>query len=153
MKYSWWISLLRKSTELSCSTQFSIIYLYNLIFAVDTWMFTTKPAGNICLDHTTKIQQRMTSGSSPLQKGIFPIISIEWLEGVRSPDISGAVNNLKTISAVNDVINWQFLGITKQHQLRVSRISFNLLILLTTKPLHGWTIILKTCDCQSHCCC
>lgn len=100
---------MRKSTELSYSTQFSILYAYHLISTVDTQMFTIKLTGNICLDHTTKIQQKTTSGSSPppAKKGIFPIVSIEWLEGMRSPDISGGVNNLKITSAVNDVINWQ----------------------------------------------
>jgi len=99
-------------------------------------MFTIKPAGNICLDHTTKIQQ--ISGSSPLQKGIFPVISIEWLEGMRSPNSNSGVNNLKITSEVNHVINCQLLGITKQYKLRVSMSSFNqrLLILITAKPLH-----------------
>lgn len=64
---------------------------------------------------------------------------------MRSREINGGVNKLKITSAENDVKNWQFLGITEQHQLRVSMISFNqkFLILITAKPLHGWTTILR----------
>lgn len=64
-----------------------------------------------------------------------------------SPDnINGGVNNLrKMTSVVNDVINWQILGLAEQHQLRFSMIHFNqmLPILIAAKSLHGWTIMLS----------
>lgn len=51
----------------------------------------------------------------------------------------------KMTSVVNDVINWQILGLAEQHQLRFSMISFNqmLPILIAAKSLHGWTIMLS----------
>lgn len=105
-----------KPWTFSFSTQLSVVYVHHLISTTDKQMFTIKLAGNICSDHAAKIQQKKSSGSSPLPKGTFPIINIEWLEGMRSPVISDGVNNLKITAAANDVINWKFLGISKQHQ-------------------------------------
>lgn len=57
------------------------------------------------MDRAAKIQQKKSSGSSPPPKGTFPIINIEWLEGMRSLVISDGVNNLKMTAAANVVIN------------------------------------------------